>query len=73
MLYGVYPFKADNVGDMLKKIKGKKFELPETTSPLNIVISREVHFLVTSMLDYYEENRPDITTILSNSCFSFDI
>ncbi len=58
---------------MVKKIKGKKFQSPETTSPLEIVISREVHYLVLSMLDFYEENRPDLNTILTNSCFSFDL
>jgi serine/threonine protein kinase len=25
MLYGTFPFKADDQSDMLKKIKGKKF------------------------------------------------
>ena len=25
------------------------------------------------MLDFYEENRPDLKTILSNTCFAFDI
>ena len=45
----------------------------ETKSPLDIVISREVHYLVLSMLDFYDENRPDLNTILANSCFAFDI
>ena len=25
------------------------------------------------MLDFYEENRPDLNAILSNTCFAFDI
>jgi hypothetical protein len=39
---------------MVKKIKGKKFEMIETKSPLDVVISREVHYLVLSMLDFYD-------------------
>lgn len=34
LLYGVFPFKADSKEEMVKKIKGRKFEVPETKSPL---------------------------------------
>lgn len=40
MLYGTFPFKASDSSEMIKKIKGKKFENLDTKSPLDIVISR---------------------------------
>ena len=38
-----------------------------------IVISREAHFLLTSMLDFYPENRPSIQSILDSTLLSFHV
>jgi hypothetical protein len=38
-----------------------------------LAVSKEISFLIESMLDYYEENRPTLEQALSNACLSFSV
>lgn len=75
MIYGVLPFKGHTEKDVLKKIKGKDYDesYKEGHSPFGLVVSKEVTFLLESMMDYYEENRPTIDQILSNTYMNFQV
>lgn len=73
MLYGCLPFGAENEEDLLSQIKGKKMREVETSSPLKILVSKEVKVLLASMLDYYPENRPSLDSILAVGFLSFPV
>ena len=75
MLFGVLPFGGQTEKEVLKHIKGKDFneQYKEGHSPFGIVVSKEVTFLVESMLDYRPENRPTVEQILGNSFLNFEV
>jgi serine/threonine protein kinase len=71
MVYGCYPFEGEDEDDLISSIKKKKLKNIPTVSPLDIWISKEAHYLLISMLDYYPENRPSIDSLLDTSSLSF--
>lgn len=75
MVFGVLPFGANTEKDMLKKIKSKEYDESYQTghSHFNLVVSKETTFLIESMLDLHEENRPTIEQILNNSYMNFQV
>jgi serine/threonine protein kinase len=75
MVYGVLPFGGGTDKEVLKRVKGKDFDesYKEGHSPFGIVLSKEVTYLVESMLDYYEENRPTTEQILGNAYMNFQV
>ena len=75
MLYGVLPFAGNSQKEVLSNIKGKEFNqaYKEGHSPFGIVVSKEINFLVESMLDYHEENRPTLEQILANNYMNFQV
>lgn len=64
LLYGVNPFSDCKPEDITRNIKRREYSKIKTMSPFGQVISKETMFLLDSMLDYYPENRPTVTSIL---------
>lgn len=73
LIYGVLPFEGTTEKEILKKIKSKDFNTSyeEGHSPFKIIVSKEINFLVESMLEFHEENRPTMDQILQNTYMNF--
>ena len=69
------PFTGSSEKEVLKKIKGKDYNehYKETHSPFMIVVSKEMQYLLESMLEYHEENRPSMEQLMGNIAFNFPI
>lgn len=75
LVYGVLPFEGNTEKEVLKRVKGRDYNTSyeEGHSPFKLVVSKETHYLIESMLDYHEENRPSLEQILQNSYMSFNV
>lgn len=75
LVYGVLPFEGSTEKEVLKKVKGHDYNTSyeEGHSPFKIVVSKEVHYLIESMLEYHEESRPTLEQILQNSYMAFTV
>ena len=66
LLYGMNPFDGGDEDSLVKEIKKRQYHKPKTSSPFGIIVSKETTFLMESMLDYYPENRPSVSSVLES-------
>lgn len=64
MLYGFNPFEDSRPEDLVRDIKRREYTRQNPKEQFGVVVSRETTFLMDSLLDYYPENRPSITSVL---------
>lgn len=64
LLYGRNPFDGGDEDSLVKDIKRRNYNKPKSASPFGVLVSKETTFLMESMLDYYPENRPALSSVL---------